>query len=315
MRLAAPVAVALVCLCLAGAALAESRPYVALGPKETADFEQGLHKLLPVYAYGVGISDSRWATGLKADHLAPEDAARLADYQTKIANWFDDIVVAKLRPQQAEKVTWPAFPRLRHGATVILGRYSSRATEGPYKGATIRFDASDRMLDLTVKSATLFQQPAEALSDDAVIEVLAKVLSIPVATIDEIVVDKRLDSVAGRQVCHGKVRCDYDERAPSQLRHWLDRKWWSVITFWYTRGQLFTSVYTWDFSGGPPKRAWHGWLFEEDYIALRDEQARMPKTEAELRSPLMPDDLIMGGPTTRPVSGGRVGIIKPPNAE
>lgn len=304
---------ALVCFRVTGTASAEPRPYVPLGPPETADFERGLHKLLPVYADGVGICDSRWATGVKADRLSSKDAARLATYQTKIADWFDDIAVAELHPEKSKKATWPMFRKLRYRGTLILGRYSSRAADGPYKGATVRFDASDRMLDLTVKSATLFSQPAEALSEGQLIEVLTKVLRIPVATIDEIVVDKRLDSVAGRQVCHGKAWCDWDDQPPVQPRAWADRKWWSVITFWYTKGQMFTSVYTWDFSSGPPRRAWHGWLFEEDYTALRDEQARMPKTEAEKRSPLMPEGLKMGCSTTRPMSG-RSGGIRPPNA-
>ena len=104
---------ALICFCVNGTAPAEPPPYVPLSSAETADFERGLYKLLPVYAYGVGISDSRWATGVKADRLGPKDAAHLAKYQTKIASWFDDIVVEDLRPDASKKTAWPMFRGLR----------------------------------------------------------------------------------------------------------------------------------------------------------------------------------------------------------
>lgn len=289
MKIGMLVCSALVCFRVNGTASAEPRPYVPLGPPETADFERGLDEIQPGYTLGVGLSDARWQTGQKATDLSPADAERLAHYQNSVAAWLAVILRAELQPAPSAKTEWPLFRKLRWDVNFICGRHQSQARDGPYQKAQLHFASTSFYLDLTVASETLFSVPAETMSDEEVIEAAAKVVCIPLER--DISVVKRVASVAGRTVCHGTIWIDLDEQAYNDNYYPKGRHWWSMISFWYVQGRMNLGMCTWDFTRNPPISTNTGWRFTENSAGWSTTRPGIPPRKFPKRKVLTAADL------------------------
>jgi len=245
------------CICITAGLAANSIKYVPKGPKETAEFEKGLYQLLPGYVHGIYPKPAILANGVSEKNLSSESSARIKTYKEKIQTWLTCVLRIELKPKQFNKADWLGIRRLHLDTNYIVGRFVSAAKASTtYGGAIVEFQANDRSIDLTIASPSLFAADANGLSDGQIRNLATKILNIPKEKVGRIDVEKHFTTLAGIDLCYGKMRCEWNEKIPDYSK----RKWWSYIPFWYIKGKMFFDISMIDWKH-PPATARGRWKF------------------------------------------------------
>jgi len=248
-----------VCITIGLAANCNSIEYVPKGPTETEGFEKGLYQLLPGYVHGIYPKASLLADGVSEESLSPQDAMRMTQYKKEIESWLNRVLRIELKPKQFSRPDWLGIRKLHLDRAYIVGRFTSPAKEASsYRDAVVEFQADDRSISLTMSSGLLFAADANGLSSLQISDLASKVLNIPHEKVSKIDVEKHLTTLAGVEVCYGKMRCEWNEREPDYTK----RQWWSYIPFWYVKGRLFVNISTmaWKEKGLPASTK-SSWVF------------------------------------------------------
>ena len=248
-------------ICITSIVMTNVAEYIPKGPQETENFEKGLYELLPGYVCGIYPKAAILATGVSEKDLPPESAERMTRYKEKIEAWLTRVLRKQLWPKRFDKSDWLGIRKLHWDTDYIVGRFVSIAEEPTYKGTIVEFQADGRSMDLTITSPSLFVADANALSDLQIRNFTSKILNIPQEKVNKIEVEKQFATLAGIDLCYGKMRCEWDER------NWghedlIKREWWSYIPFWYIKGKMFVSVSTIEWKRGErPASAKSNWAF------------------------------------------------------
>jgi len=235
------------CICITTALAANSIKYVPKGPKETAEFEKGLYQLLPGYVHGIYPKAAVLANGVSEKDLSPKNATRMIQYKKKIQTWLTRVLKIALKPEQLNKGDWLGIRKLHLDTDYIVGGFVSAAKGSTtYRDAVVEFQADDRSIDLTITSPLLFAADANGLSDVQIRNLASKILNIHKKKVSRINVEKHFTTLAGIDLCYGKMRCEWNERKPDYSK----REWWSYIPFWYIKGKMFVHISTIEWKKG-----------------------------------------------------------------
>jgi len=207
------------------------------------------------------------AKGVSEKNLPPENAARLTEYKKIIETWLTRVLHVELKPKQFNKGDWLGIRKLHWDTDYIVGRFVSAAEESLYKGAIVEFQASDRSMDLTITSPSLLSADANGLSDAKILSFTSNILNIPQEKLNKIKIEKHFITVAGIDLCNGKMQCEWDERDERDEKYWscdelIKREWWSYIAFWYIKGKMVLSISTIEWRKGDlPASTKSSWEF------------------------------------------------------
>jgi len=251
-------------ICITSIVMANAIEYIPKGPKETEEFEKRLYELLPGYVCGIYPKDAILAKGVSEKNLPPESAARLAEYKKIIETWLNRVLHVKLKPKRFNKGDWLGIRKLHWDTDYIVGRFVSASEEFPYKGAIVEFQADDRSMDLTITSPLLLTADANGLSDANILNFTSKILNIPQEELNKIKIEKYYITVAGIDLCNGKMQCEWDERDEKYWRpdELIKREWWSYIAFWYIKGKMVVHISTIEWKKGDlPASTKSSWVF------------------------------------------------------
>ena len=246
------------CILITSMAAAASPEYIAKGPRETEEFEKGLYEQLPVYLCGIYPRDAILGQGVSEGNLPPEIGERMKLYKKTIETWLTRVLVPGVKPAQFNRDGWLGIRKLRWDMNYIVGKFIGATKQAPYKGAVVEFQANDQSMELTVTCPSLLTADANSLSDAKILDFTSKILNIPEEKVSKTKIEKHFITVAGIDVCNGKMLCEWDPKhSPPE-----EREWWSHIPFWYVKGKfvLAVSIVDWK-QGAPAKRRTGGWKF------------------------------------------------------
>jgi hypothetical protein len=230
----------LICIFVANGTVAQTSEYVPVGSSETETFEKGLYGLLPVYVCGIYPKADKMKASVSWKNIPLK-------YTKKMGAWVNRVLKPELTPEQSDKSNWAGIRKIRWNQNYLVGRFVSSGKKGSlYKNASVEFQADDRSISLTITSDSLFPQDANDMSDTQILGSVIKVLNIPEDKTSKIDIEKHLCTVAGINVCYGKMRCEWNEKEPNDS----EREWWSYVPFWYIKGKVFVHISTIEWKEG-----------------------------------------------------------------
>jgi hypothetical protein len=212
-----------------GLTCAASKEYDPVGPAETAGLETALRHKMGGYNVAFWPRPEKLAGAIAGAKLPKA-------YIDEIKKWLPRVLQPGLRPNRLDPNEWLGVRKLYFNSNRIIGRFPVVDVNG-----VLEFKARYRGLSITVNSRSLFPKAASGMTSEDIKEIITGVLAFPEEKKNKIVIQSHVATLAGVDVCYGKLFCEWTEKS-SPFK--TDRHWWSYIPFWYAKGKLYVSVAT-----------------------------------------------------------------------
>lgn len=244
--------------------------YIPTGPEQSVAFEKALLEAGPEYVDGIFPKNETLNAGIRKNEI-PSYWIQLNEA------WLKRVLRPDFTPGLKTEIAMYGLPEFRWNSDYIVGYYDTTPPQKSEIGSRIEFQATDRHLSITIFMDNKISD-VNALSNDEILRISRKYLSIPERKLSKISIEKAHGVLAGIPVCYGKMRCEFHELRDTGIDKEKNRRWWSYILFWITEDKFYTSVFTIDWEKDKRPAAANSRLFRRDTgKSLKDTPANTEK--------------------------------------